>query len=318
VSIEATGQSNLTSAGANLAISNSQRYVIGLQSTVRGPRSPRLSLTSAAVVRRPAGLTFLVGARNSGNVLLKTVTGTVTVTSDGRTVKRERFGPGTFVTGTAIKLALLARTEQPRAGAEYRVRAVFRSAGGIVTLDRTVRFGTKDAKIQEAYGGPKVQDGNSRLLWVAAGLALVALLAAALVLLRRRDRGQSSRSPAGDGMVALSKALAMAAGEPVSVFVIEPVAADLKLRRKITNRLVPVLRPNDVVAMLDERAMLVVAPQTGEAMAAAMAGEMDRALASPDGTFPLVGVQTSRAAFGAPELVAAARGVHRIGMATAA
>jgi hypothetical protein len=306
VSIQATGQRTAARRSRNVTVSSAQRFVVGVETTVPGRRSPGLVLTGARVVRNPGGVTFLVGARNSGNVILRGVRGSITVLRQGRRVARERFGPGTFVTHSAVDLSVLAGSEQPAAGTEYRVRAAFVYPGGRAGLDRMVRFGKRDAVAQERYGGPKA---SRRLAWwlVAAVLVVVALACAAA--LRARSRRRSAVAPASDWRPIVDGAL-VTAQEATSVLVIEPVAAGASERGGLLAAVQEHLRPRDTLCKLDEHALLVVAPGTGHAMAAALAHELESSLgAAPAAQSPpaKVGAATATSATSADELVELAR-----------
>jgi hypothetical protein len=101
VSIEALGQHQST-ARHGVSIASVDRYAIGVETSLPGARHPALGFTGAALEREPAGLTFLLDARNAGNVILQGVHGAVRVTRGGRTVLSRPIEPGTFVTHTRI------------------------------------------------------------------------------------------------------------------------------------------------------------------------------------------------------------------------
>ena len=141
-----------------MAIGEIDRYAIGVELTIPGPRHPALQLTGAKATREPSGLTFLVSARNTGNVILQNVHGSVRVTTAaGRRVAAATIAPGTFVTATSIKYPLPAGHEQPIPGARYRVQATLHYPGGVARLDRTVTFSHAAAVTQQNYG-----DASSR------------------------------------------------------------------------------------------------------------------------------------------------------------
>jgi hypothetical protein len=189
IGVQTGGKGKVTKVKSNVSVSSIQRYAVGLEVSLPGKRHPHITLTGARVERQPSGVVFQVHARNSGNVILKKVTGSIRITRGGRTVARVPISPGTFVTGTSIEYPAPARREQPRAGTEYRVQATMRYAGGQAQLDRTVRFGKAAAKTQEHFGGPKVDSGSSgwwRWLLIAAA-ALGALYGAYRLGTRRTN-----------------------------------------------------------------------------------------------------------------------------------
>jgi hypothetical protein len=122
VSVEALGQTQATSVTKGVAIGEIDRYAIGVEVKLPGPRHPALRFTGAAVAREPGGLAFLLAADNPGNVILKGVHGWVRVSDGNRVVSAAKIQPGTFVSGTAIRYPLLALQEQPAPGKSYRVR----------------------------------------------------------------------------------------------------------------------------------------------------------------------------------------------------
>ncbi|MDQ1696192.1 MAG: hypothetical protein QOJ03_1545, partial [Frankiaceae bacterium] len=194
ISVEAVGQRHRPDGEARMAISRSERYVVGVQMRIPGPRSAQLELSRGAVKGMPAGVTFLVTARNSGNVMLKDVHGDISIYRRGRRIATASVGPGTFVTGTSAKLQLLAATERPRAGTKYRLKARLHYEGATARYDDTVVFGERQERAQESYGRPG-RPGQSRgdggvplLLALALGLAAIAVIAATVLGRRRQQR----------------------------------------------------------------------------------------------------------------------------------
>lgn len=190
ISVEAVGQRHRPDGEARMAISRSERYVVGVQMRIPGPRSAQLELSRGAVKGMPAGVTFLVTARNSGNVMLKDVHGDISIYRRGRRIATASVGPGTFVTGTSAKLQLLAATERPRAGTKYRLKARLHYKGATARYDDTVVFGERQERAQESYGRPSQSRGDGGvplLLALALALAAIAVIAA-IVLGRRRQQ----------------------------------------------------------------------------------------------------------------------------------
>jgi hypothetical protein len=173
IGIQTVAKRKAKKVRSNVAVSSVQRYAIGLEVKLPGKRRPHVSLTAARLERQPSGVVFQVHARNTGNVILQKVTGSIRVSRGGRTVARVRILPGTFVTGTSIDYPAPARREQPTNGTEYRVQATMRYPGGTARLDRKVRFGKAQAQAQEHFGGPRADSGSSSSWWlwllIAAG-----------------------------------------------------------------------------------------------------------------------------------------------------
>ena len=176
-----------------MAVSASRRYVVGVQMRTPGPRVARVGLSRGAVEGFPAGVTFLLTARNSGNVMLKDVRGRISVYRGERLIGTAPVGPGTLVTGTSARLQLLALKERPRAGTKYRMRARLHYRGRTARFDDEVVFGDGQERAQESYGrsGRSGGEGGGISLPLAIALALalaVALIAAATLAGRRHQR----------------------------------------------------------------------------------------------------------------------------------
>jgi hypothetical protein len=194
VSVEALDQRAASVKRHGVSIASVERYAIGVETSLPGTRHPAIQFTGAALQRQPAGLTFLLGARNSGNVILQGVHGAVRVTRAGRTVLSRPLGPGTFVTATSIGYPVPAFGQTPTQGTRYRITAELRYPGGVARLDTTVVFGHRQAVIQQQYGGPRAPGGGTA--WWKIALIVLAILygiATTALLLRRRARPASGR-----------------------------------------------------------------------------------------------------------------------------
>jgi hypothetical protein len=189
VSVEALHQQAQGVKRHGVSIASVERYAIGVETSLPGPRHPAIQFTGAALQRQPAGLTFLLQARNSGNVILQGVRGAVRVTRAGRTVLSRTLGPGTFVTGSRISYPVPAFGQTPPQGTRYRIGAELHYPGGVTRLDTTVVFGHRQAVIQQQYGGPRAP-GDGTAWWKSALIALAILygIATTVLLLRRRAR----------------------------------------------------------------------------------------------------------------------------------
>jgi hypothetical protein len=189
VSVEALGQQAQSVKRHGVSIASVERYAIGVETSLPGARHPAIRFTGAALRRQPAGLTFLLQARNSGNAILQGVHGTVRVTRAGRTVLARPLGPGTFVTATSIAYPVPAFGQTPPQGTRYRITAKLLYPGGVARLDTTVVFGHRQAVIQQQYGGPRAPGGGTA--WWKIALIVLAILygiATTVLLLRRRAR----------------------------------------------------------------------------------------------------------------------------------
>lgn len=299
ISVQAGGSDQVRLEG-NVAISQVQRYAVGLVANLPGPRNPGIKLTDVDLVREPAGVTFKVHGRNTGNVILQNVRGEATISDGDDVVAEQKMGPGTFVTDTSIAYPILVPSLSPEQGTAYRVQAFLRYPGGIARIDRVVRFGEIDAKRQQAYGGPAVSDGggiDGKLL-IGGIAALLAAILAALVWRRRRS---------GDGALRreLPREIAYAreSGEPLSVIL---VPADGGRRpRELASSVSESLRPRDRLFRTRNSGLMVISPDTTPEQGEVLAADIRRQLARGGNGAAVIPV-TSAAESSAEELLEAA------------
>jgi hypothetical protein len=267
----------------NVGISSVERYAIGLELRVPGPRHRLIRFSGAQVVRDPSGLSFLLLAGNLGNVILQNVSGSALITTGQKVVARASIGPGTFVTGTSIAYPVPTPSEHPAEGTAYRVRAVMRYAGGVARLDVQVRFGHRQALRQAAYdpGAPAVP-GNGHvpaspvILGLLAGLGTLGMLGWKLAP-RRGARPVRSPQRTLEALLAAARA----GGQPLSMII---VSRDPSSERRVD--LVPVLRPglrvSDRLCRLDAHRYVVFAPDSDADTAAAIAADLTRRIERSD------------------------------------
>src|SRR3954470_14763212 len=120
IGVQARERPQQTKAQGNVAVSSTQRYAVGLEVQLPGPRHPLIQLTRANVKREPAGIALSIFGRTPGNVILQNVHGRALITKGRRVVARMPMGPGTFVTETSIAYPIPTPREQPREGTVYR------------------------------------------------------------------------------------------------------------------------------------------------------------------------------------------------------
>ncbi len=290
-----------TQTKGNLGVSSIQRYAVGVETMLPGPRHPKINLTGVKLTREPAGVTFSILGRNSGNVILQNVHGSATVSDGDGTLTTRKLGPGTFVTGTSIAYPLLVPSLHPDEGATFKVQAVMKYKGGSAQINKTVTFGQIAAKRQQAYGGPQVNDGKGGSNWLLILLIVIgaaAVLAALETMRRRRGPGGRSVRPA------LERAInrARANGEELSVILVgDATSRDASGVRSC-------LRPKDTLFRANGAAMLVIAPDTTPDAGEVLAAEIKRHLARSGGN-PAVIPVTSAAHSSADELLEAAAAV---------
>ena len=275
VAVEQLAQAQ-TTARRGVAVASVVRYAIGVETVLPGPRHPLIQFTGARLERQPAGLAFLLDARNPGNVILQNVAGSALITRGSRVVAHVPLGPGTFVTGTSIGYPILTPRERPRQGTVFRVRAYLRYAGGTATLDTLVRFGRSAALRQQLYGGPKAGASSGLPGWLVALLSVLGAslcLLGAMALVRRRRVG--ARSPVRTIDAALQAA--QRSGEPVSLIRVS-LAANGAAPRKLAPVLRSRLRHSDRLCRLDAQRFVVVASDTDLHTAEALAADLRRHL----------------------------------------
>jgi hypothetical protein len=275
VAVEQLGQRANSAIRGGVSTASVVRYAIGVETSIPGPRHPLIQFTGARLEHQPAGLSFVLEARNPGNVILQGVAGGALITHGSRVVARAPLGPGTFVTGTSIAYPIVTPHERPPEGSVYRVRASLRYTGGTARLDTLVRLGHAAALSQQIYGGPKAGRSSGLSGWLVAalavlGVALAALAVAYLYLARRRRSGASSP------LRAIEAALRAAeqSGEPVSLIRVSLAANGAAPAKPAL--LCSRLRHADRLCRLDARRFLVVAPDTDQQTAQALASDLRR------------------------------------------
>jgi hypothetical protein len=195
VSVEALDQRARSVARHGVSIASVARYAIGVETSVPGARHPLIRFTGAAIQREPAGLTFLLNARNPGNVILQGVHGFVRITQGSHLVLARPIDAGTFVTHTSIAYPVNAFGRTPTQGRRYRIVAAMHYAGGVATLDTNVTFGHREAAIAKRYAPAPAPAAGGTAWWKIAGVvaALAYALLTTVLLLRRRERERETR-----------------------------------------------------------------------------------------------------------------------------
>ena len=266
VSAEALNQQSQSVKRKGVSIASVVRYAIGVEISIPGPRHPLIQFTGARSRREPAGLTFLLDARNPGNVILA--------------------------------YPILTPRERPREGTVYRIRAFLRYAGGIARLDTRVRFGRAEALIQQAYGGPKARASSGLSAWIIALLAVLGctLLAGVLAWYLLRGRRARERSPL-DVLEAALRA-SREREQPLSLILLAPQPGDATPHR-LAARLRTRLRRADRLCVLDGGRLLIVAQDTDLETARALASDLRRHLARSSNGAGGVEVEVQRPDHGA-------------------
>lgn len=263
VSVLALGQADTANVTHGVAIGQIDRYGIGVETSLPGPRYPAIHFTGASVTREPAGLAFLLAAGNTGNVILKNVHGWVKVTSGNRVVSAATIQPGTFVSATSISYPVLSRTEQSTPGSAYRVQAALFYQGGVARLDQMVVFSHAAAVRQQNYGGRKLPQSSPPWIWILLVLVAIALAAGirTLLVLRRRPLSRSA------GMAVLDRALSPNGDRPVSIAL---VSCNREAVSTVASALRTRLRKTDRICKLGSAGLLVIWPATTRRTATAL------------------------------------------------
>ncbi len=298
-------QSDSQQTKGSLAVSSVQRYAVGVETFLPGPRNPLVKLTGVKLTREPAGVTFSLLAANKGNAILKNVKGSATVSNDGGTVVKRTLGPGTFVTGTSISYPMLVPSLTPKEGDSFRVQAELKYPGGTAKIDKTVQFGKAAAQRQQDYGGPKASGdsgGKSHLLPIILLLLIVGGALAAYLVRRRRGPGGRAAAPALDRAITQARAN----GEPLSVVLIGAAGAS---PQKLSASVRSCLRPKDGLYRHNGSGLIVVAPDTTPEAGEVLAAEIKRHLTRAGNGSPAVIPVTSAAQSSAEELLEAAAAV---------
>jgi len=283
VSIEALNQSAEGSSQKGVAIASVDRYVIGVEVSVAGPRHPLIRITGVELQREPTGLTFLLRARNFGNVILQHTFGRALITYGHLTVAELGLGPGTFVTKTAIAYPIAVIHKRPPEGSVYHISAYLLYPGGSARVDTNARVGHAATLTPPLHKGgkpvPSAGSSGPSAKVLAAGGALIALLllCIGLLILRRRRRGARSTLRALDAALQASRS----SGEPVGVIAVRlpaGTAATSELMALVRSR----LRQADQLCSLPSGGFLVVSADTTSETAAAMAADLRRQIERAD------------------------------------
>jgi hypothetical protein len=306
IGVQAAQGSSQQTKGS-LAVASVQRYAVGVETFLPGPRHPLVKLTGVKLTREPAGVTFSLLAANKGNVILKNVKGTATVSDGSGTVVKRTLGPGTFVSGTSIAYPMLVPSLTPNEGDSFRVQAEMKYPGGTAKIDKTVQFGKVAAKRQQDYGGPKATSsgGKSHLLPILLLLLIVGGALAAYLIRRRRGPGGRAAAPALDRAITQARAN----GEPLSVVLI---GANGDSAQKLSAGVRSCLRPKDGLYRTDGSGLLVIAPDTTPEAGEVLAAEIKRQLSRAGNGSPAVIPVTSAAQSSAEELLEAAAEVSGV------
>ena len=276
VAVQAQEREQVVSAGRGIRIGESYRYAVGVEIRLPGRRRPAIRLTGVQLTRYPASVVFLLAASNTGNVILKSVHGSVLITRGARRVASQRIEPGTFVSHTQIKLPVLTPHEHPSAGTVYCVRAELVYRGGVTRLHECVKFGRHAAHIQSLYT-PR-HHGTGSIPWITIALAVLAallLVFASYARRRRRRRYPLSRRAT---LAALRRALAAGREQekPLGLIQLDITERSRSLERRLVGALAPTLRASDAIGRTGASTLLVILPATGVEFAEGIAGELHR------------------------------------------
>ncbi len=307
ISVQALDQEAKQNSDSKVGVSSVQRYVIGVLVATPGPRNPLIKFTGASVERFPAGVTFVLKARNAGNVILRKVHGSAEVFQGKKKILSAKIPKGTFVTGTSIEYPLLAKQQQPKEGTVFRVKAVLRYKGGVARLDESVRFGKKQAKLQEEFAAPEDKGGGiPGWAWGLFGLLAALIIGAAIYLIRRHRSRRILDRAAGLALLKHELDNIGESGQPVSITVLLRVPTEKDIRQKLLDTLTTRLHSSNTLCELDDRKLLVISPDTGGEAAAGLAAEIGRTLARVEGLgeeAPKVGSATAEQKTDAEKLI---------------
>lgn len=173
--------------------------IVGVEVNLPGPAVERLQLDGVRAAGSHGYQTVLLGLRNSGNRLLKP-TGTITVSdSGGRVVQRHALALDSVLPQSRIDYPVLVRGRALAPGS-YLADVELRYGHGR-SVHARIPFRISSQQVSQVFAGakpvaaPRGSGGGVRdtLPWLLAGLAALAALALALVLLRSRQTAPSRR-----------------------------------------------------------------------------------------------------------------------------
>jgi GGDEF domain-containing protein len=182
------------------------------------------------------------------------------------------------------------------------VQAEMKYPGGVARIDKVVQFGQIDAMRQQAYGGPKADNGGGGANHLLLYLLIAAAIAGCLVALEVRRR----RSGEGALRRRLPREIAHAreTGEPLSVILVP--ADHGRSARELASAVRGSLRSRDLLFRLEDAGLMVVSPDTGPEGGEMLAAEVRRQLVRDGGAGAAVIPITSAAESTAEELLEAA------------
>jgi competence ComEA-like helix-hairpin-helix protein len=179
-----------TAGKGNFGFRLLSRLAVAVQFTLPGERVTGLDVQGVDINVSPVGAVLQLDLANSGNSLIKTTTGRLHVTKDGRPLFSPKVKLGTFLPKTEIRYPL-PWPGTPVEGT-YHVSGVLRPRGAPpVRIDTDVKFGkTRIREFRQETGRQAVETSRTPVwIWALLGLALAAVLALLLLLLRSRRRG---------------------------------------------------------------------------------------------------------------------------------
>ena len=189
VAVEAQGQSRTERVSRGVAIGETDRYAIGVEVKLPGPRHPLLTLSGASVGREPSGLVFSVNAGNTGNVILKNVHGWVRVTKGNRLVASARIAPGYVRLGHDHQLSGAGAARAAGSGRRLpSPRGLCTTRAELPGSTRASVFSHAAAVKQQNYGGRKLPKSFPVWRWILFAILLLVLIASARKVQQRRRR----------------------------------------------------------------------------------------------------------------------------------
>ncbi|MHB8659889.1 MAG: hypothetical protein ACYC91_18490 [Solirubrobacteraceae bacterium] len=163
------------------------RLAMTIQLRLPGPRTSALAVGGARIEVAPSGASVALAISSPGNTLIRSSTGSVTISQKGKPLFSQSLNLAAFVPNTSITYHVPWKGT-PVEGT-YRVKGEIRPLGGpVVVFDRTVTFGHNAIRrFRSQTGKPATESsGTPILLIIALVLALTATLGLGVAYVRSR------------------------------------------------------------------------------------------------------------------------------------
>jgi len=170
------------------------RFAIAVQYRVAGPATPAISLGGVRIDTAPSGASVIVELDNTGQLLVPSTRGRITVTRGEDTLVGHQVEIGSFIPDSSIGYVI--PWQGTPAEGTYRVRGFLHPENApAIEIDEEVTFGRGDTQaLAERSGQQAVRAGLPWWAWLAPVLLAAAGIALLVRVHRRRRRPVARRT----------------------------------------------------------------------------------------------------------------------------